>query len=594
MEDKLPKKRRKLFKRIDLKPVNKRAKRLEKASLKHAHTFIVTRLANLRSIRRHIIAWLFLVGIIIGLTSLQLTFSLGSTNNFAASDGGTYAEGTVDSITTLNPLYATTRAELSANKLIFSSLLKYDEQGVLQPDLAESWEINKESTQFTFTLRPNLSWHDGRKLDAKDIIATVKAMQDPSAGALAQASWQGIKVKALNARKVVFTLPGAYAPFASAATFAILPAHILDTIPPETLRESNFSKKPVGSGPFRFANFSPVDITGGKSALQLEAFANYWEGQPRLNRFSLYTYSETADLLKGLTSHEVNAANNMGLADSKKLNSSEFKTFQAPLNSGVYALFRTDSDMLKEKNLRKALVQSIDIKSIRRQLELNALDGPIANHQLPALAQIKQPAFDRKEAESLLLESGWKRNEKTDYLEKNSQPLILKLVTVDAGNYRKLATMLSEKWAEVGIKVDIQVVEPKTVQQSVLRPRAYDILLYELELGGDADGYAYWHSSQMKGAGLNFANYSSPIADDALSTARIRSNPQLREAKYTTFVRQWVSDVPALSLYQPALGYVTSRNVVSVGPHAHLPTPSDRFYAVSGWTVQTKPTPVSP
>ncbi len=594
MEDKPPKKSRKLFKRIDLKPVNKRAKRLEKASLRHAHTFIVTRLANLRSIRRHVIGWLLLVGIIIGLTILQLMFSVNSTSRLAAVGGGTYAEGTVDSITTLNPLYTTTRAELAANKLIFSSLLKYDEQGVLQSDVAQSWEVNKESTQFTFVLRPHLTWHDGKKLGANDVVATVKAMQDPAAGALAQASWQGIKVKAVNEHQVVFTLPGAYAPFAAAATFPILPAHILNTITPEKLRESSFSKKPVGSGPFRFSNFTPVDITGGKSALQLEAFSGYWEGEPRLSRFSLYTYSQTADLLKGLTSHEINAANNIGLADSRKLDPSEFNTFQAPLNSGVYALFKTDGELLKDKKIRQALIQSIDIANIRSQLELQALDGPIVNSQLPTVAQIKQSSFNQKAAEKLLLESGWQTNKKTNYLEKNSQPLNLKLVTVDAGNYRKLATLLAEKWAKVGIKVDIQVVDPKTVQQSVLRPRAYDILLYELELGGDADGYAYWHSSQIKGAGLNFANYSSPIADDALATARIRSNPQLREAKYATFARQWVGDAPALSLYQPTLGYVTSRNVLSLTMPARLATPSDRFYAVSGWTVQVKPTPVSP
>lgn len=593
MEKKKPKKLR-LPKRFDFKPVNKRARRMEKASLKHAHTFIVTRFANLRSIRRHIIGWFLLMGILIGLTSLQLSLEIMSTSTPKPADGGTYAEGLVDSISTLNPLFSTTQAEQSANKLIFSGLLKYDNQGILQPDLAESWEVNKDSTQYAFTLRPHLMWHDGQKLTANDVVATVNAMQDPRIGALAQASWRGIKVKALNEHQVVFTLPGAYAPFASAATFAILPQHLLNKIPPESLRESSFSKNPIGSGPFRFVDFKSVDITGGRSALQLESFTNYWAGQPRLGRFLLYTYSQPNDLLKGLGSHEINAASNVSLSDIKKLDSTELNIYRVPLNSAVYALFKTDSETLKDIKIRQALVQGIDITDLRLQLGAKALDNPVINNQLPQATQIKQKPFDKKAAELLLKESGWVKNKKTGYQEKNGNPLELRLVTVDAGNYRKLATILSEKWAGLGIKIDTQVVDPQQVQQSVLRPRSYDILVYELEQGGDADSYAYWHSSQAIGAGLNLADYSSPLVDDALITARIRTNPQLRDAKYATFARQWVSDAPALSLYQPTLNYLTARNVQSVGRGDHLPIPSDRFSNVNEWTAQTKLTSTSP
>ncbi len=594
MEDASPKKSRNLLKRFDLKPVNKRAKKIEKATLRHAHTFVVTRLTNLRSIRRHIIGWLLLASLLIGLTSLQMTFSIASTTSSEPANGGTYAEGAVDSISTLNPLFTTTQIEHSSSRLVFSSLLKYDEQGVLQPDLAQSWEVNKETTQFSFTLRPGLTWHDGHALDADDVVATVEAIQNPRVGALAQASWSGIKVKADGERKVVFTLPGAYAPFASAATFAILPAHVLEKIAPENLRESSLSNKPVGSGPFKFVNLSSVDITGGKRALQLEAFENYWEGQPRVDRFSLYTYSQPEDLSKGLLSHEINAATNVKAAEEEKLNAQEFNEHKIALNSGVYAMFRNDSETLKEVKVRQALVRSVDIADILRRFEVKALGGPVVNGQLVQANQVKQFSFDKKAAQALFAASGWVKNTKSGYLEKNGQALELKLVTVDAGNYRKLAFALSREWAGAGVKVNVQAVDPQTVQQTVLRPRAYDILLYELELGGDADSYAYWHSSQAVGAGLNFSNYVSPISDAALTTARTRSSLQLRDAKYATFARQWANDAPALALYQPTMRYVTARNVASIPSGANLPTPSDRFYSVARWTVQTKSTSTSP
>jgi peptide/nickel transport system substrate-binding protein len=328
--------------------------------------------------------------------------------------------------------------------------------------------------------------------------------------------------------------------------------------------------------------------------LQLEAFKDYWDGQPRLNRFSLYTYSKPEILLRGLTSHEINAATNLALSDSKKLPPKEFNFHEIALNSGVYAIFRTDNEILKEVKVRQALVKGIDMAALRRQLEVKPLDSPIVNNQLPLATKVKQISYDARSAEVLLSENGWVKNRKTGYLEKNAKPFELKLVTVDAGNYRQIAELLTEQWKKLGIKLVVQIVDPETVQQSVLRPRAYDILIYALELGGDADSYAYWHSSQSVGAGLNLANYSSPIADDALSTARIRSNIQLRDAKYATFAKQWVNDAPALSLYQPTLNYITSRNVVSLNNKDRLPTPSDRFSAVNQWSVQQMFTPTSP
>lgn len=517
-----------------------------------------------------------------------------SANKLKATSGGTYAEGSVDSINTLNPLFASTQAEQASNKLIFAGLLKYDNYGVLQSDLAQSWQVSKSGAQYTFELKPNLKWHDGQKLDSGDVVATVRALQDPRVGALAQASWKDVKVRALGSRQVVFTLPGAYAPFTAAATFSVLPRHIIEKIAPENLRESDFSKHPVGSGPFRFINLKSVDITSGKSALQLEAFDSYWDGRPMLDQFLLYTYSQSADLFKGLSSHEINAANLTRIDDNTISRQTELKNYHIPLNNGVYAIFKTDSEVLKDVKLRRALVQSIDLAKIRRQLEVKPLDGPVVNNQSPLATIVKQASFDKPAALKLLAESGWVKNKKSGYLEKTGKSLELRLVTVDTGYYRSLVNMLSEQWSSLGIKLDVQVVDSETVQQSVLRPRAYDVLVYELELGGDSDSYAYWHSSQVTGAGLNFANYSSPVADDALTTARVNSNSQLRDAKYATFARQWVSDTPALAIYQPSLSYATSQNVRSLTDNERLPTQSDRFNSVNRWMVETKLTPNSP
>lgn len=584
-----PKKQKKpwhRFKKLDLKPVDSQARTIEQTTIKHAHKFVISRWANLRSIRRHVIGWLVLIGILIGLAGLQMNLNYQSVSQESEVAGGTYAEGIVDSVTTLNPLFAASPGEVSVDKLVFASLLKYDKEGRLQGDLAESWDVQDRGKKYVVNLRPNLTWHDGRSLTAKDVVFTVQTMKDPRVGAASQQSWRNIKVAAPTDRQVVFTLPGVYAPFASALTFAVLPEHVLKNIPPEQLQESNFSKAPVGSGPFKYVNTKTIDMTRGKSAIQLEAFPEYWQGTPKLARFSVYTYADQRDLTKGLTSHEVNAGSDVPLPAASQLAKSGFKEESVPLNSGVFALFRTNHSILKDVKVRQALAQGFNRSTLQKQLNARPLEGPIVNSQLPKASEVSQVSFNKATAEKALDEAGWKKD-KNGTRVKAGQPLELTIVSVDAGDYRAIVDELIGQWSQLGIKFRKQLIDPQQIQQSVLRPRAYDILVYELELGGDPDSYAYWHSSQGSGIGLNFSGYSSAIADDALITARARSSWELRDTRYTTFAKAWVKDIPALALYQPTLRYVTARNIHALSADTQLPTQADRYNTVQDWTVQT-------
>jgi peptide/nickel transport system substrate-binding protein len=124
--------------------------------------------------------------------------------------------------------------------------------------------------------------------------------------------------------------------------------------------------------------------------------------------------------------------------------------------------------------------------------------------------------------------------------------------------------------------------------QNILQPRNYDVLLYELSIGADPDVYAYWHSSQIGTRGYNFSNYANGIADDALSSARSRLEPDLRNAKYKAFAQQWLDDVPAIGLYQAVAEYVYNKNIQSIDADAHLVTPYGRFSNILWWSVEQR------
>jgi ABC-type transport system substrate-binding protein len=85
--------------------------------------------------------------------------------------------------------------------------------------------------------------------------------------------------------------------------------------------------------------------------------------------------------------------------------------------------------------------------------------------------------------------------------------------------------------------------------------------------------------------GFNFSNYKSAIADDALASARSRIETNLRNAKYLTFAKQWLNDVPAIGLYQATAQYVHTGGVHAIPSTAMLVSAADRYNSVLYWTV---------
>ena len=118
--------------KFDRKKVRTRARKIETATLKHAHKFLTRRWTNVRDVGRSTIAWLLLVGCMIVLTLLQGYWRQSLHSVSAPQRGGTYAEGVVGRVETMNPRFASTAAENSAVRLIFSSLLTYDTDNQLK------------------------------------------------------------------------------------------------------------------------------------------------------------------------------------------------------------------------------------------------------------------------------------------------------------------------------------------------------------------------------------------------------------------------------------------------------------------------------
>lgn len=573
--------------RLGYKRLALRVKHAEGATQRHASRFILRRIENVRLVMTEIMIWLAAIALLIAGLGIQYSWNSQGSKKDGAKSGGVYVEGVIGNISTLNPLLAASEPEQAVSRLLFSSLYNYDVTGALHTDLAESMTV-KDDKVYTIKLR-NAVWHDGKKLTAEDVVYTINLIKNPQVRSPLRVNWLDISARAIDDSTVEFMLPAVYAGFSHALTFPVIPKHILQSVSPSSMREADFSSNPVGSGPFAVKRVQTSESTSSTDVVRMEPNTKYYGAVSTLSRLELRAYGNESLLVKAVNSGEVSAASGLSLSAADNIKSKQYSTKHWLLNKGVYLLMNNRSQTLQDARVRQALRYATDTSSIRATVGDNVarLDTPILQSQI-AQKLPAAPDYSLDKAKALLKEAGWTYNQ-GQWKGKDGRPLAV-AVTTSSGRdeYKKIVDALKQQWSKLGVDVQLREIDTSSTTtsfvQSVLQPRDYDALLYELELGADPDVFAYWHSSQASASGYNFANYSNRTVDNDLVGGRSRTNSALRAAKYIQFVNQWLNDVPAIGLYQSVGSYVLNNGASIVEPRGSLNTMNDRYADVTTWS----------
>lgn len=577
--------------RLDRKAAARRLRRAETVSTRHARKFLVSRLQNARLVRREILIWATLIGLMIAGMGIQFAMSQRGYMQIVPAAGGTYAEASLGPIDSLNPLYASSSAEMTISHLLFSSLYSYDQTGKLHGDIATSLTQSQEGRVYTVTIRKDAKWHDGQPLTAEDVVYTVNVIKNPAARSQLRVNWLDVSVRAINSQTVEFTLPTQYAAFPYAMTFPILPSHILASVNAGALRESTFSQAPIGSGPFKYSLIQAADAITNNEVVHLTANSDYYRGAPLLDRFEVHAYASENDISTALKKVEVNGAADLSVVTNDE-KGAYYQVTTEPIASGVYLLMNTTNTTLSDVNVRKALQIGTDTSATRKAVggDVKPLSLPFIDGQLTGTDVPVAPLVNKAQAAVMLDAAGWKLEGTTRV--KDGKPLQISITTTKDSQYQRAASDIMQQWQGLGIVVDKRTVDASNVStafvQNVLQQRNFDVLLYELSIGADPDVYAYWHSSQANRDGYNFTGYSNRNADAALASARTRPEADLRNAKYKAFARQWLEDAPAIGVYQPVLEYVVNKTNRAATGGADLITAADRLDNVIYWSVNTQ------
>ena len=512
--------------------------------------------------------------------------------------GGSVSIGIIGTPRFINPILATSPVDQDMVALVYSGLMRKSPDGTLIPDLAEKYEMSKNGLIYTFTLKDKIYFQDGEPVTADDIVFTINEVKDSITKSPRRVDWDGVNVAKIDDKTIEFTLKQPYSSFLINATLGIMPEHLWSDSPIE-LNTANIS--PVGSGPYKIENVIQ-ESSGIINSFKLSSFKKFILGEPYIKNLSLYFYSNEESLLSALDKKEVNQISSITPLNADILKERNYE-IESSVLPRVFGLFfnQNQNQLFADKTVAKAIDRAIDKNKIIREVLFGygvAIGEPIPPNMI-AYREYKEENLSREEiresVQNSLLKNGWSKDadgflQKTitdKNKKKTTTALQFSISTGNAPELVKTAELIRQDLTAVGMKVDVKTFEVGNLNQSVIRPRKYDALLFGQIITHESDLYAFWHSSQRKDPGLNVAMYTNAKVDKILEDAFVTVNEEERAKKYIQFEDEIKKDIPAIFLYSPNYIYTVPSGLegASVG---HLVSPSDRLLNIYSWYTETE------
>ncbi|MBI3733715.1 MAG: peptide ABC transporter substrate-binding protein [Chloroflexi bacterium] len=498
-----------------------------------------------------------------------------------------YSEAIAGRPRDINPLLSKFNdADQDLVSLIFSGLTAMSASGEARPALARSWEISDDGLVYTFTLRGDVKWHDGELFTSRDVSSTIALLQAPDFPATPQLAdfWRKITVQTFGDSIVTFTLSEPFAPFLTQTSLGILPAHIIEKVPPAEWAGSALGLRPIGTGPFRLAKLDPARAT-----VTLERFADYYGARPQIERIELRFYPNESAALAAFQRGEVMGVAHVPsdrLAEVRRMPSAVL--YAAPV-SGFDAIYlNLKSPLFQAKEVRQALLLALD----RQKVIDRALDGQGLVAHSPLLPSswaynrfVRKYEPDVPAAKALMAKAGWADSNRDGILDKGGVAMDFAIMSRDDPVHQRVIEEISRQWEALGVKARTQVIGFSGLARDFLRPRKFDTVYVEWhDPTADPDLYPLWHSTQINDEGQNYSGWVNRDADELLEQARRSNDPQQRAALYAKFQDLFAEQVPALLINYPVYVYAVNRRVQNVQVGL-LTQPSDRFENIADWTI---------
>lgn len=506
--------------------------------------------------------------------------------------GGFYIEGLVGSFSRLNPVLDTyNTADKDIDRLIYSSLVRFDNRGLPQAELAESWGISRDATVYNFSLRTDATWHDGEKVTSEDVVFTIDLMRSPDLPTPddVRKMWEEIEVIALDDFTLQFRLPEPFAPFLDYLTFGVLPAHYFEGLTPAGLVDDPFNLSPVGSGPYQFDNFLVED--GEIVGVTLNAFSEYYQERPFIDQIIFRYYPDDAAALDAYQAGEIQGISRITpgtLQEALSEDDLHLYTSRLPELSMIFLnLDNPRVAFFQDTEIRRALLMGIHRQGIiDRILDGQAViaDGPIFPNTWAFYEGITRVEYDPIKATNIIRSAGYTIPSEGGSIRANENGrFAFTLLHPEGEPYTTIAQTIKENWESLGVGVNLQAVPYEELISDYLDTRLYEAALVDINFSRspDPDPYPFWHQTQATG-GQNYSMWNDRQSSEYLEQARIIVDPTERTRLYRNFQVRFISELPALPLFYPVYTFGVNDGIqgIRTGP---LFEPDDRFAHITEW-----------
>jgi peptide/nickel transport system substrate-binding protein len=450
------------------------------------------------------------------------------------------------------------------NYALFTPIVQYDENLQVRPWLAESWELQGD-TAIVFRLRPDVRWHDGQPVTAEDVAFTFELAKVPETASLLGAAFLAdvAEAEVVDSLTIRFRFARPHAQALEDFWWAPMPKHLLDGIEPAELRNAQFNRAPVGSGPFRLAEWR------ANERLVLEPnpdFPAELGGPPAADRIVLRIIPEASTLLTELFTGGVHVDIDVTPDQASSIGERDDVLLHAfPGRTVYYIGWNTARAPFDDARVRRALAHALN-----RQQIIDALlrgHGAVATSTIPPWhplypGDVEPLPYDTAAAGVLLAEAGWVDRDGNGIRENaEGQPLRFQLLSSDDALRRSVVEVVQSQLRGAGVQVDVRVIEFQTMLQQH-RNREFDAVLTNWVIDNfqvASSPFSLFHSSQadvprsanrssVRNAQLDALIDEGRAATDAGDQSRIwREFTQVIQEEQPLTFMFWIEELAASS-----------------------------------------------
>jgi len=476
----------------------------------------------------------------------------------------------------LNPLTSSDAASSEITGFIFEALITRDPRTLeLIPSIAEARpEISPDKLTYTFKIRKDARFQDGRPVTGEDVLFSVKAIKCPFVNAPFLRVYFNSLVDAelIDPFTIRFVAKEPYFKNESVLGGVIIlprqhydPENLLQRVTVKALAQDaaklspevkrfgeqfnkNYNRNPLGSGPYKFNGWK----TG--SEIELLRNPNYWgngkEGidQPRLDRLKFRVVNNMDAALNRLKSGSLDFIEALQPVQAVRGTSSnrfnqEFRKYEYYSPSYTYLGWNNEHPIFRDKKIRQAMTyftnRSLIVKSVLFGLGA-VVDSHIYLFRPEYDKSLVGYPFDPQKAIALLAEAGWKDTDGDGVLDKviDGKRIPLKFeIKVNSGNAlrKSVALVLLDELKKHGIAASVREID-WTIFLNDVKNHQFDAVVLGWGMPTDEpDAYQVWHSSQAANKGSNAISYKNARVDEILETYRREFDPQKRVEMYKEF-----------------------------------------------------------